>query len=138
MEVCDTNDDMGPRVLLHVLPTGKAVRFSPEMQKQAEDEARIQQEVEKRVEKRVAFMQASWLAQNQGQVGHHAQHGEAMSKFPTRPDSNQLAYCTTQRWPRRPRETQTVPRFRMTRGTGMLRWWRRPGETRTAPLSRMT
>ena len=51
--------------------------------------------MEKRVEKRVAFTQASWLlhvAQNQGQVGHHAQHGEAMSKFPTRPDPNQLAY----------------------------------------------
>jgi hypothetical protein len=90
VEVCDTNDDMGPQVLL--LPTGKAVRFSPEMQKHSEDEARIQQEVEKRVELRTASMQASWLAQNQGQVGPHAQHGEAMPKFPTRPDSNQLAY----------------------------------------------
>ena len=84
VEVCDTNDDMGPQVLL--LPTGKAVRFSPEMQQHAEDEARIQQEVEKRVELRAASMQASWLAQNQGQVGHHTQHGEALSKFPTRPD----------------------------------------------------
>ena len=92
VEVCDTNDDMGPQVLL--LPTGKAVRFSPEMQQHAEDEARIQQEVEKRVELRAASMQASWLAQNQGQVGHQAQHGEALSKFPTRPDPNQLAYHT--------------------------------------------
>jgi hypothetical protein len=57
VEVCDTNDDMGPQVLL--LPTGKAVRFSPEMQKHSEDEARTQQEVEKRVEQRVASMQAS-------------------------------------------------------------------------------
>ena len=89
VEVCDTNDDMGPQVLL--LPTGKAVRFSPEMQQHAEDEARIQQEVEKRVELRAASMQASWLAQNQGQVGHHAQHGEALSKFPTRPDASWLA-----------------------------------------------
>jgi hypothetical protein len=84
VEVCETNDDMGPQVLL--LPTGKAVRFSPEMQKHSEDEARIEQEVERRGALRDASMQARWLEQNQGQVGYHAQHGEAMSKFPTRPE----------------------------------------------------
>jgi len=90
VEVCETNADMGPQVLL--LPTGKAVRFSPVMQKHSEDEARIEQEVERRGALRDASMQARWLEQNQGQVGYHAQHGEAMSKFPTRPDPNQRAY----------------------------------------------
>jgi hypothetical protein len=62
------------------------------MKQQADDDERIAQEVEKRVEKRVASIQASLLAYNQGQEGQHAQHGEALSKFPTRPDPNQLAY----------------------------------------------
>ena len=78
----DTDGAMGPQVLL--LPTGKAVRESQAMKAQEEEDERLTGAAERTV----AFRQASWLAETQGE-GPLTQHGEALSNFPTRPESIQ-------------------------------------------------
>ena len=78
----DTDGAMGLQVLL--LPTGKAVRESQAMKAQEEEDELLTGAVERTV----AFRQASWLAETQGE-GPRTKHGEALSNFPTRPEPTQ-------------------------------------------------
>ena len=83
-EECHTDGAMGPQVLL--LPTGKAVRESPEMKAQEEEER-----LTRAVERTAAFRQASRLEDIQGE-GPLTKHGEALSNFPSRTAPMQAYY----------------------------------------------
>jgi hypothetical protein len=89
-EECHIDGALGPQVLL--LPTGKAVRESPVMKAQEEEEERIT----RAVERTAGFRQASWLEDTQGE-GPLTKHGGALSNFPTRTQDP-----TAGRWKKEP------------------------------------